>query len=133
MMMPAFRQQLRKCLGVLLLLGVCGLFIAMPAQAAATHPWQLTGDSADGLAQQYVALDSIRPGEAASQWIVDSYFTEQKANETVRADYVTLYDCDRHRYKDINADGFPTGNWGDAMADPLNLATMDFVCQHVAK
>ncbi len=132
-MMPTFKQQLRRCLGVLLLIGIGWVFAAMPAQAVATHQWQLTGESADGLAQQYVALDSIRPGEAASQWIVDSYFTEQKANETVRADYVTLYDCDRHRYKDINAEGLPVGEWGDATADPLNLATMDYVCQHLVE
>lgn len=57
---------------------------------------------------------------------------EHKADGDVRADYVTLYDCDRHRYKDVNRDGLPALDWGDATADPLNLATMDYVCQHLA-
>jgi len=97
--------------------------------------WQLTGQSADGLAQQYLNLNSIQPycKTAAHQWRVESYFTERKANEQVRADYVTLYDCDRHLYKDINANGIPAPNWGAATADPLNQATMDFVCDRAAQ
>ncbi len=128
-------KQLTKCIRVLLLVGLCCLLSVGSVQAAVTHQWQLTGESADGLAQQYVDLNSIRSqgNPARHQWIVDSYFTQHKLNQDVRSDYVTLYDCDRHRYKDINADGLPAGDWGDALTDPLNLATMDFVCQHVAE
>jgi hypothetical protein len=100
-------------------------------QASGEPQWQLTGQSADGLSQQYVDLNSLRPGDAAHQWLVDSYFTERKANEQVRADYVTLYDCDRQRYKDVNPDGVPAPDWGSAGADPLNRATMVFVCDRV--
>jgi hypothetical protein len=95
--------------------------------------WQLTAQSADGLAQQYVDLNSLRPGEAAHQWRVDSYFTERKANEQVRADYVTLYDCDRQLYKDLGSKAVPAPDWGSAEADPLNRATMTFVCDRAGK
>ncbi len=106
------------------------LSLASPSQAAiqAEHDWKLMGQSPDGQSQQYADLNSIRAGDENQQWIVDSYFTERKANQTWRADYVTLYDCDRHLYKDINSDGVPAVAWGSAQADPLNQATMDFVC-----
>jgi len=127
--------------GLMLLSG--GSALALDMQSSLTQTvasqtlqpqWQLTGQSTDGLAQQYVDLNSIQPyGEAAAhQWSVESYFTERKVNEQVRADYVTLYDCDRHLYKDVNAEGIPAPSWGAATADPLNQATLDFVCDRAA-
>ena len=116
-------------LGMVYCLAILGALAstAAPAQAAR---WQMTGQSPNGLAQQYVDLDSLRGG--GSVWTVDSYFTEQLTEGGQnRADYVTKYDCDRRLYKDIAADGTEGERWGDASADPLNQATMDFVCKTV--
>ncbi|NJN31842.1 MAG: hypothetical protein HC824_16495 [Synechococcales cyanobacterium RM1_1_8] len=96
----------------------------------AAENWQLTGQTANGLARQYVDLNSITG--SAPFWTVHSYFIEQRADGQadgpIRADYLTLYDCDRQRYKDIAPDGTAAPTWGDAAADPLNQATMDYVC-----
>lgn len=107
------------------------LWVTAPAQAAQWQlTGQLTGQSADGFSQQYVDLDSLRG--RGSIWTVDSYFTEQTSQgQWTRADYVTKYDCDRHLYKDIAPDGTEADTWGDALADPLNRATMDYVCEHL--
>jgi hypothetical protein len=126
-----------------------GLLEAGPAQAVTTAPsgsaaWQLTGQSADGLAQQYVDLNSMQSRDG--YWLVHSYFAEQRASGSgqvtpVRADYVTLYDCDRQRYRDletgsdldgIQLDSIPETSWGTVAADPLNQATLDYVCQQSA-
>ena len=130
---------LRRILACLTLCGLCWVstvwMAARPAQAA---QWHLTGQSDDGLSQQYVDLDSLRG--SGDLWTVDSYFTEviESAlggpSQSVRADYITKYDCASlqaglpHRYKDIAPDGSESEQWGDAAADPLNQATMDYVC-----
>ena len=150
-MLPLFRLLL------LLLLCLTPVWMATPAWAV---QWQLTGQSADGLAQQYVDLDSVRG--AGSLWTVNSYFLEQPESVKLpelteqpelverqnltekpvgaqlgqegiashRVDYVTKYDCDRQLYQDVAPDGRESDHWGDASADPLNQATMTYVCEH---
>lgn len=126
-------QALGRSLGLLGLTGFCWLMASAPAFAGTEHQWQLTGQSPDGLAQQYVDLNSMRSNgnPEQHQWIIDSYFIDRRFNGEVRADYVTVYDCDRYLYKDMNSDGNSAAEWGDAQADPFNLATMTYVCQYL--
>lgn len=127
--------------------------VSTPATVSAIAPtetWQLTGQSADGLAQQYVDLNSMQGRDG--YWLVHSYYVEQRNVEQrseeagrvdpLRADYLTLYDCNRQRYRDLETDSdlapnldrilldsIPESSWGSATADPLNQATLDYVCQ----
>lgn len=130
--MNGFKNTWQKLLAMALV-SLTLLLLVAPAQATAqTGPdWKLMGQSPDGRSQQYADLNSIQAGEENQQWLVHSYFTEHQANQQVRADYVTLYDCDRQRYKDVNPDGIPAVDWGSAQADPLNQATLDFVCDRM--
>lgn len=118
---------------------LCVICLASPHGAQASQ-WHLTGQSADGLAQQFVDLDSLRG--SGDLWTVESYFIEQRPRQdrssipTTRANYTTTYDCASlssggiHRYKDIAPDGSESEQWGDASVDVLNQATMDYVCQY---
>lgn len=115
--------------------GLALSFIPFSDRAQASD-WQLMGES--GLAQQYADLDSLAQdfgAEGRSIWRVRSYFVARNPvdGSRVRVDYWTRYDCDRQLYQDIATDASEAGSsaWGDAVADPLNRATMVYVCGHL--
>ncbi len=156
-MSTLLRQLISKAVGYATALALFSVIaLASPHLAQAAH-WHLTGQSPDGLAQQFVDLDSLRG--AGDLWTVESYFIQYRQRDEgqrderqsdegqrddpsvaqpTRADYTTKYDCaslasgETHRYKDIAPDGSESEQWGDASADVFNQATMNYVCQYRA-
>ncbi|WP_035985680.1 hypothetical protein [Leptolyngbya sp. KIOST-1] len=105
---------------------VLGWAIASPSALAAT--WYRVAETSQGQQQQFVDLDSVEwlsPGHVR----VSSYYVDRRSGSPQRTDYVTEYDCDRRRFRDVEFQG-PVGSrgWLPVDPDPLNLAAMDYVC-----
>lgn len=99
------------------------LLAALPATATT---WELAAETDQGLVRQYFDRDSI-------QWLgpevrVASYYLDERSIPQ-RTDYLTAYDCNSNRYKDIEVDGQPTdSSWEPLVADPLSEAIRDRLC-----
>ncbi|TVQ10306.1 MAG: hypothetical protein EA368_07700 [Leptolyngbya sp. DLM2.Bin27] len=81
-----------------------------------------------GQQRQFVDLDSIKPlGQGHVR--VSSYYVDSRSGQPQRTDYVTEYDCDRRRFRDVEYNG-PVGSsgWLPVDPDPLNSAAMEYVC-----
>ncbi|MFQ4140167.1 hypothetical protein PGN35_028030 [Nodosilinea sp. PGN35] len=102
-----------------------------PRSALATT-WYPVATASQGQQQQFVDVDSIEPlGRGRGR--VASYYVDRRSGTSQRTDYLTEYDCDRRRFRDVEFDG-PVGSrrWMPVDPDPLNTAAMEFVCRAIA-
>lgn len=98
-----------------------------PASAVATN-WYSVAEASQGRQQQFVDLDSIQ-SLGAGQVRVGSYYVDSRSGKPERTDYLTEYDCDRRRFRDVEFNG-PVGSrgWMPVAPDPLNSAALEYVC-----
>lgn len=110
---------------IALLLGLCLSWFIYPASAWATA-WHSVAEGQGQ--QQFVDVDSIEfLGQGRVQ--VGSYYVDRRTQPPQRTDYLTEYDCDRRRFRDVEFDG-PVGSrsWMPVGPDPLNSAAMEYAC-----
>ena len=98
-----------------------------PASALATS-WYAVAEASQGQQQQFVDLDSLEPLELGHVR-VGSYYVDSRSGAPQRTSYLTEYDCDRRRFRDVEFNG-PVGShrWMPVDPDPLNSAAMEYVC-----
>ncbi|MBD1918725.1 MULTISPECIES: hypothetical protein [unclassified Phormidium] len=103
-----------------------------PTSALATT-WQAVAEASQGQQQQFVDIDSIEP-VAQGHVRVGSYYIDRRSGQPQRTDYLTEYDCDRRRFRDVEFDG-PVGSdrWMPVDPDPLNSAAMEYACGIIAQ
>ncbi|MGB3201794.1 MAG: hypothetical protein WBA99_12885, partial [Nodosilinea sp.] len=96
-----------------------------PASAGATN-WYSVAEASQGRQQQFVDLDSIQ-SLGAGHVRVGSYYVDRRSGTPQRTDYLTEYDCDRRRFRDVEFNG-PVGSsgWMPVAPDPLNSAAMEY-------
>lgn len=117
------RELWGRAIAISLLL--CLTWAIYPASASATR-WHSVAEV--GHQQQFVDLDSVEAlGQGHVQ--VGSYYVDRRSGQPQRTDYVTEYDCDRRRFRDVEYNG-PVGSreWMPVTPDPLNSAAMEYVC-----
>ncbi|MBE9156673.1 hypothetical protein IQ265_07505 [Nodosilinea sp. LEGE 06152] len=98
-----------------------------PTSALATT-WYPVAETSQGQQQQFVDLDSVEFwGQGHVR--VGSYYVDRRSGAPQRTDYLTEYDCDRRRFRDVEFSG-PVGSrgWMPVDPDPLNSAAMEYVC-----
>jgi hypothetical protein len=81
-----------------------------------------------GQQQQFVDVESIQPlGQGHVQ--ARSYYVDQRSGTPQRTTYLTEYDCQVRRFRDVDYDG-PVGQatWQPVDPDPLNTAAMEYAC-----
>ncbi|PSN15265.1 hypothetical protein C7293_07900 [filamentous cyanobacterium CCT1] len=108
-------------------LGLVLCWAIYPASALATT-WHSVAESSQGQQQQFIDIDSVKSlGQGHVR--VGSYYVDSRSGEPERTDYLTEYDCDRRRFRDVEFDG-PVGSqgWMPVDPDPLNSAAMEYVC-----
>jgi len=112
---------------IALSLALCLAWAIYPASAWATN-WRPVAEASQGQQQQFVDIDSV---ELLSQGHVrvGSYYVDSRSGAPQRTDYVTEYDCDRRRFRDVEYNG-PVGSsgWLPVAPDPLNSAGLEYVC-----
>lgn len=115
------RGAIALLLGLALALGL----VPSPAQAAAWYP---VAEASQGHQRQFVDLDSIQ-FLGRGQVRASSYYIDSRSGAPERTDYLTEYDCDRRRFRDVEFNG-PVGShrWLAVDSDPLNSAAMEYVC-----
>jgi hypothetical protein len=103
------------------------LLLADPRVAIATT-WYPVAEAGQGQQQQFVDLDSLEP-LGLGQVRVGSYYVDSRSGTPQRTTYLTDYDCSRRRFRDVAFNG-PVGSheWMPVDPDPLNTATMEYVC-----
>ncbi len=106
--------------------------VVYPGSALATT-WHPVAEASQGQQQQFVDIDSIE----LSGWglvRVGSYYVDRRSGQPQRTDYLTEYDCDRRRFRDVEFNG-PVGSdrWMPVDPDPLNSAAMEYVCEIVTE
>ena len=103
-----------------------------PTSALATT-WQAVAEASQGQQQQFVDVDSIKPG-ARGHVRVGSYYIDRRSGQPQRTDYLTEYDCNHRRFRDVEFDG-PVGSdrWMPVDPDPLNSAAMEYACGIIAQ
>lgn len=113
-------------------LGLALIWAVYPTSALATT-WQAVAEDGQGLQQQFVDIDSIEP-MGWGHVRVGSYYVDRRSGQPQRTDYLTEYDCDRRRFRDVEFDG-PVGSrrWMPIDPDPLNSAAMEYVCRAIAQ
>ncbi|MGG6240088.1 hypothetical protein ACQ4N7_15795 [Nodosilinea sp. AN01ver1] len=106
-------------------LGLC--WAIYPASVGATN-WYPVAEASQGQQRQFVDLDSVKSLDKGYVR-VGSYYVDSRAGEPQRTDYLTEYDCDRRRFRDVEFNG-PVGSqgWMPVDPDPLNSAAMEYVC-----
>ncbi len=117
---------------VALVLGLA-LTLAIYPTCALAATWQAVAEASQGQQQQFVDIDSIEPlgwGHVR----VGSYYVDRRSGQPQRTDYLTEYDCDRRRFRDVEFNG-PVGSdrWMPVDPDPLNSAAMEYVCEAIAQ
>lgn len=119
------------CISVLMV-GVAFVGTIYPNSALATT-WQAVAAASHGQQQQFVDIDSIEP-LAGGHVRVASYYVDRRFGQPQRTDYLTEYDCDRRRFRDVEFDG-PVGSdrWMPVDPDPLNSAAMEYACGMIAQ
>ncbi|MBW4485135.1 MAG: hypothetical protein KME14_21570 [Tildeniella torsiva UHER 1998/13D] len=113
-------------------LGLALIWAAYPTRALAAT-WQAVAEASQGQQQQFVDIDSIEPiGRGHVR--VGSYYIDRRSGQPQRTDYLTEYDCDRRRFRDVEFNG-PVGSdrWLPVDPDPLNSAAMEYVCGIIAQ
>ncbi|MBE9113596.1 hypothetical protein IQ273_29930 [Nodosilinea sp. LEGE 07298] len=115
---------------VTLLLGLVLMLPISPTSAMATT-WYSVAEASQGQQQQFVDLDSVE-SLGLGHVRVGSYYVDSRSGEPQRTDYLTEYDCDRRRFRDVEFNG-PVGSdrWLPVDPDPLNSAAMEYVCAMV--
>lgn len=111
----------------------CGLIWALAPGSALAATWHSVAEASQGQQQQFVDIDSIE----ALGWghvRVGSYYVDRRSGQPQRTDYLTEYDCDRRRFRDVEFNG-PVGSdrWLPVDPDPLNSAAMEYVCGAIAQ
>jgi hypothetical protein len=108
-------------------LGLVLLWAIYPASAGATT-WYPVAEASQGQQRQFVDLDSVKALDQGHVR-VSSYYVDSRSGTPQRTDYLTEYDCDRRRFRDVEYDG-PVGSsgWLSVDPDPLNSAAMEYVC-----
>ncbi len=111
--------------GIISSLALCLSWAIYPASAWATT-WYPVAQA--GQQEQFVDLDSIEPLDQGHVR-VRSYYVDRRSGTPQRTDYLTEYDCDRRRFRDVEYDG-PVGSssWMPVAPDPLNSAALAYVC-----
>ncbi|WOD41268.1 hypothetical protein [Nodosilinea sp. E11] len=108
-------------------LGLVLVWAMYPASAGAAT-WYPVAEASRGQQQQFVDIDSVEPlGQGHVR--VGSYYVDSRSGKPQRTDYLTEYDCDRRRFRDVEYSG-PVGSsgWLPVDPDPLNSAAMEYVC-----
>ncbi|MEO0801573.1 MAG: hypothetical protein AAFY57_04780 [Cyanobacteria bacterium J06642_2] len=102
------------------------IVLVLQASPALAAQWELAASVGEEL-HQYVDLESVRASPSLRR--VASYFTDARSPDIQRTDYTTLYDCKRGVFKDLSENGKQVyAKWHAPTDDPLNLATMNYVC-----
>lgn len=131
-MIPGWRWGWSRVrLGLMMVgLGVLLGSFALPAEATT---WYLVEEARQGQQQQYVDLDSVVPLGHSIQ--VRSLYISRPADPpdpTTAATevlYLTEYDCQHRLFRDMQRNGQPLEpQWFGVEGDPLNGATLDYVC-----
>lgn len=122
-----WRTRGKWILGVAWLAAIALLVLAHPAIVLAAT-WVPVAEASQGQQQQFVDVDSITvlgPGQVQAS----SYYVDRRAGSPQRTTYLTEYDCQGRRFRDVVFDG-PVGSaqWQPVDPDPLNRAAMDFAC-----
>ncbi|MBD1872441.1 hypothetical protein H6F75_03005 [Nodosilinea sp. FACHB-131] len=117
---------------IALVLGLTLAWAVYPTSALATT-WQAVAETSQGQQQQFVDIDSIEP-VGWGHVRVGSYYVDRRSGQPQRTDYLTEYDCDRRRFRDVEFSG-PVGSsgWMPVDPDPLNSAAMEYACEIVAQ
>lgn len=113
-------------------LGCSLIWVIYPGSALAIT-WYPVAKASQGQQQQFVDIDSIEP-LGLGHVRVGSYYVDRRSGQPHRTDYLTEYDCDRRRFRDVEFDG-PVGSdrWMPVDPDPLNSAAMEYVCEAIAQ
>ncbi len=110
----------------LLVIGLAIAWLLLAAQPATATTWELAAETDQGQIRQYFDRDSIQ--RTGSEVTVISYYINESETPQ-RIDYVTAYDCNSNRFKDVEVNGQVTGDaWQPLIADPLNEAIRDLLC-----
>lgn len=106
---------------------VFSLSLLWPAYALAAT-WYPVAETAQGQQQQLIDLDSIEP-LSLGQVRVASLYLDRRSGTLQQTTYVTEYDCQKRRFRDLLYNGSKGSmKWFPADPDPLNAATMDYLC-----
>lgn len=117
---------------VAFVLGLALTWAVYPTTALATT-WHAVAEASQGQQQQFVDIDSIELlgwGHVRA----GSYYVDRRSGQPQRTNYLTEYDCDRRRFRDVEFNG-PVGRdrWMPVDPDPLNSAAMEYVCEIIAQ
>jgi len=131
LVIPGLRWGLRRLGLGMVLVGMGALVgsFALPAEAAT---WYLVGEAGQGQ-QQYVDLDSVvtlgPTIQVRSLYISRPTDAPAPATTSTEVLYLTEYDCQRRLFRDVQRNGQPLEpQWFGVQGDPLNGATLDYVC-----
>lgn len=109
-----------------LVIGLAIAWLLLAAQPATAISWELAAETDQGRIRQYYDRDSIQ--RIGSEVTVLSYYLNE-GETPPRIDYVTAYDCNSNRFKDVEVNGQVTNeDWHLLIADPLNEAIRDLAC-----
>ncbi len=101
---------------------------AIHPTSALASTWYSVAEASQGQQRQFIDIDSVKPlGQGYVR--AGSYYVDSRSGQPQRTDYLTEYDCDRRRFRDVEFNG-PVGSsgWLPVDPDPLNSAAMEYVC-----
>jgi hypothetical protein len=108
----------------------CMMLWTFPALAVTWYP---TAEASQGQQQQLVDLDSIE-SLGLGQVRVASLYIDRRSGAAKQTAYVTEYDCQKRQFRDVQYDGSGgSAEWFPVDPDPLNAATMDYLCNLIAR
>ena len=106
---------------------ILSLLLLWPTCALATT-WYPVAETAQGQQLQLIDLDSVEP-LGLGQVRVASIYIDRRSGESKQTSYVTEYDCQKRLFRDVLYNGSQGSmKWFPADPDPLNAATMDYLC-----
>lgn len=109
-----------------LVIGLAIAWLLLAAQPATATSWELAAETDQGRIRQYYDRDSIQ--RIGSEVTVLSYYLNE-GETPPRIDYVTAYDCNSNRFKDVEVNGqVMKEDWHLLISDPLNEAIRDLAC-----
>ena len=112
-------------------IAVMGLLLIWPDVALATT-WYPVAEVSQGKQQQLVDLDSIEP-LGMGQVRVASIYIDRRSGKAEQTRYITDYDCPKRWFRDVRYNGETNHTaWLPVDPDPLNAATMEYVCSLLA-
>lgn len=124
--LPEVRTLFLVIIGAILL----WLLETSPATAALWYP---TAQASQGQETQYIDLDSVQPlGRGHVR--VESAYEDQRSGTLQRTAYLTEYNCRTRTFRDLQRNGrIAQLRWYPVDPDPLNAATLDYVCAVIEK